>query len=151
MIKILPLNENRNVEPYFYLDICLGYGEHCDDNFSHSIIYIDDKKANSTETSGYITAQEAETIVKFFANILGTRENKSGSVVDHLVLNEGVSEFWHHEVGGMSDEEFYYFMEFYDKFESSLNPKVEYNWYGITNVSIKYVDENGNKHNCDVI
>ena len=165
MIKILPIKNTENsYNPYFYLNIGIGYGEHCDDNFTEHKIVIDDYKATGAhldedgldengfpDYETYITEKEAEEIVKFFDNILDVRKNKNGHIVHHLVLNDGPSEFWHVEEGGMTKKEFAYFNKFYEKFESKLYPEVEYNWYGIVWVSIKYFDENGQIHNCEVI
>lgn len=165
MIKILPLNKQDNLyEPYFYLNIGIGYGEHCDDTYTEHKIIIDDYKATGKhldeegydekgfpDYETYITKKEAEEIFKFFNNILDKRKNKEGYTVSHLVLNDGPNEFWHIEQGGMTKKEFSYFKKFYNKFENKLYPEVEYNWYGITWVSIKYLDENGQIHNCEVV
>lgn len=165
MIKVLPIKNTENsYNPHFYLNIGIGYGEHCDDNFTERKIIIDDYKATGAhldeegfdengfpDFETYITEKEAEEITKFFNNILDIRKNKDGHIVNHLVLNDGPNEFWHVEEGGMTKKEFNYFKKFYDKFENYLYPEVEYNWYGITWVSIKYLDENGQIHNCEVI
>ena len=35
MIKVLPINKSENLyEPYFYLNIGIGYGEHCNDTWT---------------------------------------------------------------------------------------------------------------------
>ena len=165
MIKILPIKNTENLyEPYFYLKIGIGYGEHCDNNFTEHKIIIDDYKATGAhldkdgcdekgfpDFEKYITEKEAEEIVKFFDNIIDKRKNKDGYIVHHLVLNDGPSEFWHIKEGGMTKKEFQYFKKFYDKFENYLYPEVDNNWYGITLVSIKYLDENGEIHSCKVI
>ena len=51
----------------------------------------------------------------------------------------------------MTKKEFAYFKKFYEKFESKLYPEVEHNWYGILWVNIKYMDEDGQIHSCEVI
>ena len=69
-----------------------------------------------------MTTKEAEEIYKFFNEILAKRKDNDGYIVDHLVLNDGPSEFWHCENGGMTKEEFKWFKKFYDKWESYLGP-----------------------------
>ena len=102
MIKILPLEENKfNVEPYYRLVICLGYGEHCDDTFTRSHIEINDEKAikydslseeemdemdffELDEISDCITVKDAEEIVRFI-NSLWKRKDKNGYNINHMV------------------------------------------------------------------
>lgn len=151
MIKILPL-ENAKVTPYFFLNIGIGYGEHCDDMYDDKHIRIDDTKAGKKSHYGEcMSTKEAEETYKFFNKILDKRQTKDGYTVDHLVLNDGPDEFWHCEQGGMTKEEFKWFEKFYEKWGDMLYPEVEHNWYGIVWVSIKYIDENGKEHRCEVI
>lgn len=165
MIKILPLeNKKCDVEPYFFMSIGIGYGEHCNDTTTESRIYIDDYKATGKHLDAegydengfpdyttYMTTKEAEETYKFFNEILDKRKDNDGYIVDHLVLNDGPSEFWHCENGGMTKKEFKWFKKFYDKWGSYLGPEIEHNWYGIVWVSIEYVDENGKEHRCEVV
>lgn len=169
MIKILPLEENKfNVEPYYRLVICLGYGEHCDDTFTRSYIEINDEKAikydslseeemdemdffELDEISDCITVKDAEEIVRFI-NSLWKRKDKNGYNIDHIVLNDGESKFWWQDRGGMTDKEFKWFSKIYEKYQSVLfNPQIEHNWYGISSAKIEYIDENGKVHKCEVI
>lgn len=169
MIKILPLEENNeNVKPYYRLVVTLGYGEHCDDTFTHSWMEIDDEKAikyNSLsdeeiedmdfmelqELSGYITQYEAESIVKF-VNSLWERKDKDGYNVDHIVLNDGPNEFWWKKCGGMTDKEYKWFSDIYQKYQSNLfNPQIEHNWYGVISAKIEYVDCHNKVHKCEVV
>ena len=170
MIKILPLNEEKvlTVNPYYRLVVTLGYGEHCNDATTKSWVEIDDAKAmkcaeltdeemekmdwselNSLENC--ISQKEAENIVLFF-NSLWERKDKDGYEVDHIIITNGKSEFWWKEYGAMTDKEFDWFSGFFDEFERILfNPQLEYEWCGIINVKIEYVDENCKIHRCEVI
>lgn len=169
MIKILPLEEDTGIsEPFYQLVVTIGYGEHCDDTYTQNCLEINDEKAvqynNLTEEeieemdllefmdlTKYITTEDAERIVKLVKSILG-RETSGGYVVNHIVLNDGPDDFWWKECCEMTDEEFKSMEDVCEKYENSLfSPKVDHNWYGITDAQIVYYDENDNKHRCEVI
>ncbi len=169
MIKILPIKKNnKTVEPYYRLEVTLGYGEHCDDTTTESWMEINDEKVDKysslseeemdemdfcelRDLSDCISQKEAENIVNFF-NSLWKRKNKDGYQVNHIVINDGPDEFWWKEQGAMTDKEFDWFSGVYREYEGDLfNPKVEHNWCGIVNAKIEYIDENGDVHRCEVI
>jgi len=169
MIKILPIEENKETRPPFYrLVVTLGYGEHCYDTTTQSWVEIDDEKAlkyaelteeemekmswselNSLKQC--MTQKEAERLVLFF-NSLWERKDKDGYEVDHIIITDGKDEFWWKEHGAMTDKEFKWFSGVFDEFETTLfNPQVEHNWCGIVDVKIEYVDENSKIHRCEVV
>lgn len=166
MIKVLPLEKREDVtfEPRYVLSVSIGYGEHCDDNVSCNEIGIDDEKANGKNLKSYeseyhfITQAKAEEIYKFFDKVLG-RNHKyevQGYVyegpVDHITLNDGADEYWCKVYCGMSGEEFEWYKNFYEEFEVRLlQPDIEYNWYGILGVNIRYYDEKGYIHRCEIV
>lgn len=169
MLKVIKNNkEKTKIEPFFTLEVTLGYGEHCNDTFTHNHLVINDEKASKYDSltdedmdnmdifeimdlSKSITQNEAEKIVKFFDSIW-ERKDEDGFNVTNVILNDGPSHFWWQKMGGMSDEEFEWFSEVYDKYECDLfEPEIEHNWYGITNVGIYYYDENNEKHNVEII
>lgn len=169
MIKILPIKESNDiVEPYYRLIITLGYGEHCDDTFTHSWVEINDAKADKyaslsdeeienmdlselNDIENCITQKEAENIVKFFDS-LWKRKDKNGYRVNHIVINDRASSFWWKEHGRMTDKEFDWFSYIFEEFECTLfNPQVEHNWYGIVGAKIEYVDKYNKVHKCEVI
>ena len=159
MIKILPLQPlvddeiPRNV---FFLEVELGYGEHSDDAFSESRIIIDDEKAKYQKEhlddddyiydETYITADEAEKMYIFFQKIIKKYNN------DHITLNKGIDEHWFRNYYNMTEEDIEEFSEYYGRFCCELfSPKISNNWYGLRNCSILYYDENGLKHECEVV
>ena len=169
MIKVLPLEEKKETkyEPQYRLYVTLGYGEHCCDTFTTSSVEINDemfeKFNNMSEeeldeldfeeltSSNYISSKDAEDLVKLFDS-LENRKNKEGYEARHIVLNDGPSRFWWIDEGAMTEKEFNWFSDIYNRFMPDLfNPQVEHNWYGIIGVSIKYWDENGEVHKCEVI
>ena len=169
MIKILPREENnKKNRPFFRLVVTLGYGEHCTDTYTESCVEIDDKKAIKYESlsdkeaekmdweelnsiSNCITQEEAEKIVKFF-NSLWNRKDKEGFEASHVVLNDGPDSFWWKEQSAMTDEEFDWFSQVYEKYQNSLfNPQIEHNWYGVVSAKVEYVSGRGLVHRCEVI
>ena len=169
MIKILPIEENKETRsPFYRLVVTLGYGEHCYDTTTQSWVEIDDEKAlkyaelteeemekmswselNSLKQC--MTQKEAERLVLFF-NSLWERKDKDGYEVDHIIITDGKDEFWWKEHGAMTDKEFKWFSGVFDEFETALfNPQVEHNWCGIVDVKIEYVDENSKIHRCEVV
>lgn len=169
MIKILPIKENNTkVDPFYRLVVRLGYGEHCTDTYTESWVEIDDAKAIKYESlsdeeaekmdweelhdiANCITQAEAEKLVNFFSS-LWNRKDAEGFEVSHVVLNDGPDSFWWKEQAAMTDEEFSWFSEIYEKFSEYLfNPQIENNWCGIVDCEIEYIDDSGNVHKCEVI
>jgi hypothetical protein len=142
MLKILPIKKAaEKIEPRFDLIVTIGYGEHCCDTFTKNSKTIDDKKAKKAFDSwNYITEKEAEECVKLIERALKD--------VDHIVLNEGITDFW---CEGMKKEDIKALRKFYSYHESLFSPEVEHNWYGIVGACIKYLDEEGNWHDVEVV
>jgi len=158
MIKILPLNKNNfNPKNKYFLEVSIGYGEHCDDTYTENIIEINDNQVLNkkydedgfpiddegfVDWNYYITVKEAEYLVKFFKKIL--------EKMDHIVLNEGIKDYWFEDE--LTKSEIKELKEIYDKYNNYLfNPRIDNNWYGVVSVKIIYYDEYGELHNCEVI
>lgn len=142
MFKILPLKKSdEKFEPRFVLCISIGYGEHCNDTYTTNYRTIDDEKAKKAFDSwNYITEKEAEELVKLIERALKD--------VDHIVLNEGITDFW---CEGMKEKDIKKLRKIYEEHESLFSPDIENNWYGITRACVKYVDEDGNWHDVEVV
>jgi len=170
MIKVLPLKEDLKKDkckPYYMLSITIGHGEYCHDAEVDHTMIIDNEKAKgknllSYESKyNYLTQSKAEEIYKFFHKILKEDRkyedtHSDGKTyeykVDHILLNDGPKESWHCKYSAMTKQEFEWFKKFYERYEISLlQPEVDYNWYGIIDVNIYYIDEDYKKHDCEVI
>lgn len=153
MIKILPIKkENIRYEPRFVLEVTIGYGEHCDDTFTKRHLIIVESMKGHPDSWNYIKRKDAEKIYRFFKKILEREKCR------HIILNDAwelayeknPSTYWYGEY--MDKKEIKQFSKYYETYQCSLfNPEVEYNWYGLKDINIYYYDENGNKHDCEVI
>lgn len=151
MIKILPIEEREKCKPRFVLETTIGYGEHCCDTTStHSLTIVDSLKGHF-DSWNYIRTKDAEKLYKFFSEIL-----KRPGAYHHIVLNDvwklsSDSRVKHWFKDFMSDNEMKTMFRYHQNFETLFSPDVEYNWYGLVGINIYYYDEDGNKHNCEVV
>lgn len=140
MLRVLPLNERKNPDPGFVLCIEIGYGEHCNDTYTTNSARIDDAKA-SPET-GFVSEKDACNIVKIIERAL--------KVIDsgHILLNDGIDPWW---CGGMEYEDFFALKDFYGKYEFLFDPRLEHEWYGVTDAYIRYIDEDWQRHKVEIV
>lgn len=165
MIKILPI-EDEKTDPRFMLEVTIGYGEHCDDTTTVNSMVIDDVMAGKWKQWGEsdddddfdtffsihdaVTQEDAEFIVRLFEMIF-SRKDKDGYDVDHIILNDGPSEFWWKEYGAMSDGEMKWLEHFMDQHSTLFVSHIDHNWYGIRDVQIVYIDGQNRRHRCEVV
>lgn len=151
MIKVLPIEKKEvKCEPRFVLETTIGYGEHCCDTFTtHSLTIVDSLKGHF-DSWNYIKRKDAEKIYKFFNEILNR------DACRHIVLNDvwrlaHDSRVKHWFEDFMSEEEMKTMYRYHENFETLFTSDVEYNWYGLVRINIYYYDEEGNKHDCEVV
>lgn len=148
MIKILSKVENNYPKNRMFLVVTLGYGEHCDDTYTHESIEIDDIKALDENlnrySTNYITSDEAEKMHNFLNRIV----EKSGD--EHITLNDGIDDEWFKNEYNMTQKEINEFRKYYDEYRGLFIPRID-NWYGLVEAQIHYYDFNGNKYICKIV